>query len=118
MVEMLEQTKGDLIAVHAEGTVEKADYDKVIPLMEKAIEQHGKIRIYLEVGDLDFFGARALWEEVKADIKYYNNMRKAAIVGNASWKLMATNVLDKRMPLEAKYFSFEEKDEARKWIGF
>jgi hypothetical protein len=112
-----EKTKGNLIALKAEGKIEKSDYDRIIPVMEEMVKKHDQLDAYLEIKELDKVSARALWEELKADIKFFNNINKIAVVGDASWKEVLTKAVDLLPDIETKYFNFAQKEKAQQWIG-
>lgn len=118
MVMILEdKTAGDLIALSASGTIVKADYEKVWPLVQHLVQQHGNIRIYLEVHEIDMISARALWEEIKMDVKHFRDFSKLAVVGDSFWKQMATFAMGFFTSGGAKYFTFEEKEQAWAWVS-
>jgi hypothetical protein len=118
MVKILEdKTAGDLIALVAEGKIDKADYEKVWPLVEQKVKEHGKIRVYLEARDIDFITLRALYEEVKMDVKYFRDFSKAAVVGDKAWKQMATFAFKLVTSGDARYFEFDERQQAWEWVS-
>jgi hypothetical protein len=118
MVTILEdKTVGDMIALVAEGKIEKADYDKVWPLVEQKVQEHGKIRVYVEVREIDMVTLRALYEEVKMDVKHFRDFSKAALVGDKTWKQMATLAVNFITSGEARYFDLEEKQQAWEWVS-
>ena len=112
-----DKTQGDLIAVVAEGKIDKSDYDKVWPLVEQKVKEHGKIRVYIEARDIDMITLRALYEEVKMDVKYFRDFSKAAVVGDKTWKQMAAFAFNLITSGEARFFEFDEKQEAWEWVS-
>jgi hypothetical protein len=118
MVTILEgKTAGDLIALVAEGKIDKADYDLVWPLVEQKVREHGKIRVYLEAREIDLITLRALYEEVKMDVKHFRDFSKAAVVGDKTWKQMATYAFKLITSGDARYFGFDEKQQAWEWVS-
>jgi hypothetical protein len=118
MVRILEdKTEGDLIALAAEGEIEKADYDKVWPLVEQKVQEHGKIRVYVEVREIDMITLRALWEEIKMDVQHFRDFSKAALVGDKAWKALATQAFNLITSGEARYFELDEQQQAWEWVS-
>ncbi|MCE7056508.1 STAS/SEC14 domain-containing protein [Algoriphagus sp. AGSA1] len=52
MIQILEQTKGNIIATKATGKLTEVDYDKLLPLFNDKLKQYRKIRWYFEMEDL------------------------------------------------------------------
>lgn len=116
MISILDNSHGNILALAMEGKIDKADYDKVLPRMEQVVREHEKIRVYLEVKEIDRMSVQALWQEVKADIHYLNNFSKVAVIGDATWKQMLTYAASLLPHIDIRYFDFAEKDQARRWI--
>lgn len=112
-----EKTHGNVVAMRAEGKIEKSDYDRIVPIMEELVKKHDKLDAYVEVKELDKITARALWEEIKADVRFFNNIKKVAVVGDASWKEVLTKAVDILPNIDTKYFDFDQKEKAQQWIG-
>ncbi|CAN5623744.1 hypothetical protein BH23BAC1_BH23BAC1_39510 [soil metagenome] len=114
---LTEKTQGKTIALKAEGKIEKSDYDRIVPIMEELVKKHEKLDAYVEVRELDKVTARALWEEIKVDVRFFNNINKVAVVGDATWKEVLTKAVAILPNIEAKYFDLDEKEKAQFWIG-
>lgn len=112
-----DKTANDLIAMEAQGQIDKSDYDKFKPLLEKTLQQYGKARLYLEIKDIDMISLRALWEEVKVDMKHIHDFSKVAVVGDKAWKEMAAYAMKLLTTVDAKYFDFSEQQAAWEWVS-
>jgi hypothetical protein len=106
----------NLLSLTMAGTLTKADYAGVEPTLSEKVKRYGKVNVYLEVGEMDDVTLPALWEEVKQDIKHFNDFNRAAIVsdGNALLKA-ATAITDTLTPAEVKHFTADQKAEALRW---
>ena len=116
MLQILEEFQGDLVAFRISGNVDKNDYDVMLPLLEEKIRQHGKIRVYAEVQDVEAYSLRALYDEVKFDVKHAANFSKAAIVGDGEWLDWLTTMARPFTTAEVKYFNFSQRDAAWAWV--
>lgn len=116
MIRILNNTKEDLIALEAEGKIVKEDYENFLPLLDEMVKKHEKIKAYIEVKELDGVTLPALWEEIKGDVKYFDNFNRVAVVGEAKWKETATKAANILPHVEAKYFDISEKQKAKEWI--
>jgi SpoIIAA-like len=117
MVEILDQTAGKLIGLKISGKLLHEDYRKFVPMLEKLIEEHGSIRCLIEMTDLHGIELRALWDEVKFDVRHARQIERCAVVGDRAWEAWTTNLA---RPIffkaEIRYFDASERDKAWEWI--
>ncbi len=113
-VEAAESDK--FIKVHVSGKLTKEDYAHFVPEVERLIEQHGKIRILFEMHDFHGWHAGALWEDVKFDLKHFNDIERLAMVGETRWQEGMSTFCRPFTTAKIKYFTHEHMDEARSWL--
>lgn len=116
MIQLLEESKEDLVAFRISGHIDKSDYEIMLPVLEEKIKQHGKIRVYAEVQEVDDYTFEALWEEIKFDFKHATDFTKAAIVGDKTWIDWATVMAKPFTSAQIRYFDFTQRDQAWAWI--
>lgn len=115
MLKILPKSKGAFIALQATGTLTGEDYDAVLPDIEKLIEKHGKVRVYI---DMEFFKGwemSAAWKDMAFGIAHWNDLDKLAIVGDAKWEEWVATVADAMMRGTVKHFPVHDQMEALKW---
>ena len=115
MIEILDETQGNLIAAKVEGKITEQDYEKFNPLLEKTLKDYDKPNVYCEVYQLEMPGPEAIWEEIK-NIPSYNKLGKCAIVSDQKWLDAMVKVADKPMSPDIKFFNFDQKSEAKEWV--
>jgi len=116
MLQLLEESRGDLVAFRISGNVDKNDYNVMLPVLEERIRQHGKIRVYAEVQDVEAYSLRALYEDVKFDIKHAASFSRAAIVGDRSWIDWLTVMAAPFTTANVKYYDFSQREAAWEWV--
>ena len=82
----VEENEGKVLDVHVSGKLAKDDYKEFVPQVDRLIEQHGKIRVLLEMTDFRGWKAGALWEDVKFDLKHFSDIERVAMVGEKKWQ--------------------------------
>lgn len=112
------EKKGNVIYSYASGKLNNDDYDRMIPMVKKAIEKHGKIRWYFQVDKFEGWTPESFWREVKFDAKHRHDLEKAAIVGQEKWHDWMTQVMKPFTSADVRYFDETEKDEAMNWIRY
>ncbi len=98
------------------GHVDRRDYDKMLPTLEAKIKQYGKLNLYAEVHQVEEYTLRALWEDLKFDVRHLTDFRRVAIVGDKKWMHWATGMAAAFTTAELKYFEPGQKVQALNWL--
>ncbi|WP_324678052.1 STAS/SEC14 domain-containing protein [Hymenobacter sp. GOD-10R] len=106
----------NLLTLTIAGTLTKADYDGVVPTLEQKVARYGKINVYLEVRSLDMITLPALWQDIKQDVKHYNDFNRVAVASDDNTLIKglaaASNLL---APIQVRHFPLAQKEEAVQW---
>jgi hypothetical protein len=111
-----EDALGRLLRVRVTGKLTKADYAIFVPMVERLMRLHGKIRILLELNDFHGWTAGALWEDVKFDAKHFNDIERLAIVGEKRWEHGIALFCRPFTTAKIRYFDQSELLDADAWI--
>ena len=118
MIEVLNDFPDSIVAFACEGRVSRLDYETVlVPRVEKALEQHKKIRIYYQIGS-NFTGIDpgAVWDDFKIGMAHLLHWERIAIVTDVDWIRHTMRVFSFLIPGEVKIFPISETSAARGWI--
>jgi len=119
MIEQLSGFPANVIAFACHGQVTKADYDAtIVPVADQAAKEHGKIRLYYEVGQ-DFSGIEpgAMLEDFKVGMGHLTQWERMAVVTDVAWIRLAVQGFGLFMPGKLKVFPIAEAEAARSWIN-
>jgi hypothetical protein len=116
MIILLPETKDDLIAVRVTGKARQEDNNKILPLLEQAINQYGKIRMFVEIENLEGVEWKSILSGLRFDIKHINDFRKVAVVGDTEWEKWITNFAKPLTSADIRYFDSLHREEAMMWI--
>jgi hypothetical protein len=111
-----EENGGKVLIVHASGKLAKADYEHLEPEFERLVQQHGKLRVLVEIADFQGLDAGALWEELKFDVKHYSDYERLAVLGDKKWQQAMTIFFKPFTEATIRYFDLADAVEARKWL--
>ncbi|WMJ73890.1 STAS/SEC14 domain-containing protein [Cytophagaceae bacterium ABcell3] len=118
MFDLLEKTQENVLATKISGKLNQSDYNQMFPLVEETVAKYGKINLYVELENFEGWeDPKSLWDEFKLSFKHYTDLEKVAIVGEKKWEEFATKASDFVNPAKIKYFSPEQKEEAKNWIS-
>ncbi len=109
--------EGKTVEVVATGKFEKQDYELFAPAAERLIKEHGKIRVLFVMHDFHGWTAGAVWEDIKFDLKHFNDIERLAIVGDSKWEHGMAIFCRPFTTASIKYFDSSKLEKAREWIA-
>ena len=108
--------EGNYIATRVTGKITKADYQKIIPIINEQLQTNNKIRWYFEMENFEGWDMKGLYEEVNFDIKHAKDLEKIAMVGEKKWTEWLSDLMKPFTSAEVKHFDPAQKEEAKAWI--
>lgn len=107
---------GRVLEVLVHEKLTKEDYETFVPDFDRLIEEHGKIRVLLEMQDFHGWTAGALWEDIKTDVRHFNHVERLAFVGDKKWEKGMSYFCKPFTTAEIRYFDREKSQAATDWI--
>ena len=117
VISMTMDREGKILHFRLTGKLEQEDYDIFVPEVESLIEQHGKIRVLVELLDFEGWSVSALWEDTKFAFHHFTDIERIAIVGAKRWEKGMALFCKPFTAAEIAYFDVSERDEALRWIA-
>jgi 3-deoxy-D-manno-octulosonic-acid transferase len=116
MFTIVKELPEDILGIIISGKTTKEDYDRLNPLLEKHVKMHGNIKFFVEIDELNYT-AKALWEDFKAGLHYWRNIKTVAIVTNKDWLEKSIAAFGLIIPgMKVKGFELDERHEALDWL--
>jgi hypothetical protein len=115
-VELKELDGGKVLELHLTGRLAREDYQKFVPEVERLVEQHGKIRMLVDMHDFHGWTTAALWEDTKFAVQYFSDIERLAVVGETKWQEGASLFAKPFTAAVLRYFDRTKADEARAWL--
>jgi SpoIIAA-like len=118
MIQTLQGFPSKVLAFACKGQVTKSDYETVlIPAVEEALKQSGKLRLYYQVGP-DFSGIEpgAVWDDFKVGMEHLLRWERIAVVTDVDWIRHIFRVFSFVIPGMTKVFRVGEEAKARAWV--
>ena len=112
----LMSTTPPIIEVVASDKLELADYEEFGSSVESLIEEHGKVRILLRLVGFEGWTAGALWEDIKFDVKHFNDIERLAIVGDKTWEKGMAKFCEPFTTASINFYTPDELDQAERWL--
>jgi hypothetical protein len=118
MLEVQPESTGNILILKATGKLTDEDYMTVlIPRLEKIIQELGKARLLLDMGD-KFHGweAAALWDDARFGLAHRKDFEKMGVVGGPKWVDWGLKIGAMAIDGEIRSFSARERGDAMTWI--
>lgn len=116
MFELLPQSKGKVVGIHASGRLTDLDYQSFIPKIEDRIDEFGKIRLLVDMEGFDGWDLSAAWDDFTFGMTHWHHFEKLAMVGDATWERLSARAADILIRGEVRYFDLGDRDAAWDWI--
>lgn len=114
----LPETTESFVALKLTGKLESEDYTKMIPELERRIEEHGKLSLYLELEDFKGWTPQALFQDAKFDVKHRNDFDRIAVVCESNVQETVTKLFAPFTSATVRYYTPQEKTTAHAWAKF
>lgn len=117
MFEFLPQTERDLVALRLSGTLDRNDYEAMLPEIKKHLQDFGSLRLYWEMDDFHGWTAGGIWEDGIFDARHAWDFTRIAMVGEKKWQEWMTKLIKPFTSAEVRYFDVTEREKALAWIS-
>jgi hypothetical protein len=116
MIEILEQSSPNCLAVRFSGKVTGQEYQQFLDALGFRLRNTEKVSLVCALDGFDFYGD---FESAKKDFKFgfgdYLRIHRAAFVGDQKWLEWFTRFLDPFTKVDERHFSEEQFAEAVEW---
>lgn len=116
MIKILDEPGNNIITTVAITEIFPEDWARVIPALEKKIQQFGTIRWCFELRDFGQNSGPAGREESGLSRFSSRSFERIALVGNKDWRGWAEDLIQAIAPAEIRFFETIYQDEAHLWI--
>ena len=115
-IDVEQQENKVFMELKAIGTLTHADYEKITPLIERALEgvEDPVVNVYIDGTDFEGWDLHAAWDDLKLGLKYGRKFNKFAIYGNQRWQQIMSKVGGWFVSGEVRYF--DDSIEAINWL--
>jgi hypothetical protein len=119
VIRVLSDMPVGVLGFEAIDDVEEEDYREVlIPAVEAAIAEHGKVRLVYVLGpEFDEYEGEAVWEDLKLGARHPSSFERIAVVTDARWAVPAIKLLSVLFPGQARAFPLAERETATRWAA-
>ena len=115
-VQLNEENGGKVLAVHVSGKLAKADYERLVPEVDRLVQQRGKIRMLFDMANFHGWDGGAAWEDLKFGMEHFSDIDRIAMVGEKTWQHGMTMFGKPFTRATVRYFDHADAAAARAWL--
>ena len=118
MIEIMTESAGPVVGIHASGKLADRDYREVlIPALESRFGKHGKLRLlfFMDAG-FEGWDLGAAWDDAVFGFRHLADFDRLAVVGGPEWVRVAARLSALLMKGEVRTFDADALDEAWAWV--
>lgn len=121
-LQLSEGPNGRYLVIHATGKLVEEDYKYFIPEFEQMCSHNPAkdkrdARVLFDMTGLHGWDAGAAWEDIKFDVKHFNDIARLAIVGDKPWQHGLATLFSPFTRAKTRYFDSRKISEARHWLS-
>ncbi len=116
MIEIDDRSKGRVIGLRASGKIVGAELAQVLERLERAIAEHGKVRLLVHVEKLGTFSPAAFKDDARFSLEHAGDVERVAVVADGVLFGTYVKTAAKFVPGEVRRFKTRELEEAWRWI--
>ena len=119
MIKLLSGMPPGVLGLEAVDDVEEDDYrDVVVPAIDAAIAEHGKVRLVYVLGpEFDEYEKEAAWEDLKLGVRHPASFERIAVVTDARWAGPTIRIFSVLWPGQARTFPLADLEAAKSWAA-
>ena len=115
-IEVPETALDNIVELEIADKLTTEDYALIIGEIEGRIEKFNKIRLLIRLYDFKGWTAGAMWEDIKFDLRHFNDVERIGVVGENNWEKGMTFFFKPFTLAEVRYFDQDHLGQARSWI--
>ena len=86
MIEPLPTKAPNVLGFRLSGKLHDEDYKQVVPAIDAAAAEHGKVRLLAQFHDFHGWELPALWDDIKFSTTHCTKIDRMALVGEKAWE--------------------------------
>lgn len=116
-VDMIPGTNIVEMSIKGSATVE--EFDAALDVFNRAIAEHGSIKVLERVGKLDTppIPWSRLWDDIKFGFEHLGDITHVAVVADQSWISSWIKVLNPLLKADIRSFKTADIEQARAWLS-
>ncbi|MFU8804107.1 MAG: STAS/SEC14 domain-containing protein [Bradymonadaceae bacterium] len=113
----LENPKGgDFVILTVDGKISGEDYERVVPRMEKILDEHDKLNLLVKVESIEGIEPDAVWKDLKFMGKHFNDIERFGVMGSSDKSDWIAKLSKPFTTADVRHFDMNQGGEAERWV--
>ena len=112
----IDQVPSGIILVRVSGKLTACDMKEFVAEFQSIADTNEPLRLLIELDDFRGWELKALWEDLKFDVKHQDSMDRVAIVGDHAWQSWGVELTKPFFRANMRFFDGGEVVEAQSWL--
>ncbi|AYF44072.1 SpoIIAA-like protein [Halobacteriovorax sp. BALOs_7] len=119
MLKIMQGLPDSIVGIEGSGKITKNDYIDVLePILDEALEKEEKVSLLFYLNEnYEGYTPGAVFEDTAMGVKYFNVMKRCAVVTDSPLITGAVNLFAPIIPIDFKSFKISELSKAKMWLG-
>ncbi|MCK0154579.1 STAS/SEC14 domain-containing protein [Alcanivorax sp. S6407] len=106
-----------VVGVRISGKITRPEFDSMVEKLEAVLQEHGKVRVYVELERFGGVAMDTLLEDLKFGIRHWNDVERKVVVSDADWVHRLARLSSRLFShIQVKVFERDQEQEAKSWI--
>jgi hypothetical protein len=114
MIEALPDSHDAVLGFRVSGDVTAEDYGVLTPPVQAAVDEHGSVRLLLDLTDFRWEKAEAWGSDLRFGEQFRHAVARMAIVGDRAWERWLAHIAKPFYARDAEYFT--DAEQAWTWL--
>lgn len=119
MLKVMDGLPRGIVGIEGSGRITKNDYVNVLePILDKALKNEEKVSLLFYLNEsYEGYTPGAIFEDTAMGLKYFNVMKKCAVVTDSALITGAVNLFAPIIPIDFKAYKTAQLSKAKVWLG-
>ena len=96
MCRVMSESSENVIGIEVSEKLTEQYYQNLVQLLEKAIEEHGKLRLLWDMDNFEGWSLDAFWQDLKLDTEHKDRIERLALIGDKQWEKKGNCIKEKK----------------------
>lgn len=118
MIQFLDVDEKNTVATRMVGEISRKDVDQAAREIDRLRAEEGKVNMYIELDNFQGYDSmEAFFEDFKESLKHFDDFNKIALISQDEWLKGVASITKNLLPqTDARYYRFEERPQALRWL--
>lgn len=106
-----------VVGARISGKITRPEFDSMVEKLEAVLEEHEKVRVYVELESFGGVAMNTLLEDLKFGIRHWADVERKVVVSDSDWVRRLASLASRLFSqIQVKVFERDQVDAAKAWV--